>query len=92
MNKLEMIRGAINFVVTLGVGNIVSDALKKIQPTQAEGVLRKFTTKVGGLAIGFYAADKVGDYVDKGWLKMTKQKEDSEIETKVTDKIIEDEA
>lgn len=92
MNKLEMIRGAINFVVTLGVGNIVSDGLKKIQPTQAEGALRKFTTKIGGLAVGFYAADKIGNYVDEGFVKMTKGKKDSEIETKKEVETIEDEA
>ena len=90
MNKFEMIRGALNFVVTLGVGNIVSDTLKKVQPAQAQGALRKLTTKVGGWAIGLYAADKIGDYVDKGFCKFTGHKDGvQEVETEVME---EDEA
>lgn len=92
MNKLEMIRGTINFVVTLGVGNVVSDTLKKVQPTQAKGALGKLITKIGGFAIGMYAADKIGEHVDKKWLELTKGKKDSEVETKITDEIIDGEA
>jgi len=92
MNKLEMIRGTINFVVTLGVGSIVTDALKKVQPTQAKGAIGKLVTRVGGFAIGMYATDKISEHVDKKWLKITNQKEDSEVETKINYEITEDEA
>ena len=93
MNKFEMIRGALNFVVTLGVGNIVTDALKKVQPTQAQGALRKLTTKVGGLAIGLYASDKIGNYVDKGFCNLVGQKDKvQEVKTEIVEEIKEDEA
>lgn len=92
MNKLEMIRGAVNFVVTLGVGNIVSDGLNKIQPAKAQGALRKFTTKIGGLAIGLYAADKIGDHVDKGFFGWMDKTSKSEIPEEITEEKIEDEA
>ena len=92
MNKLEMIRGTINFMVGLGVGSVVNDALKKVQPAQAKGAIGKLVTKIGGFAIGLYVTDKIGEHVDGKWIELTKGKEDSKDETKIIEEIIEDEA
>ena len=80
MNKLEMIRGVLNFVVSLGVGSIVTDGLKKVKPAQAGSVLDKFVRRVGGAAIGVYAGRKVGKFVDDGFTALTTKKKDSKIE------------
>lgn len=64
MNNFELIRNALGFVVSLGVGEIVSDALRAIKPTQVPSTLKKVSTKVGGFAIGYYFSGKIGDYID----------------------------
>lgn len=81
MNKLEMIRGTINFVATLGVGTVVSDILKKVQPAQSKGAVEKLLRKAGGFAVGMYVTDKITEHIDNKWTSTFKKEEDSEIET-----------
>lgn len=64
MNNFELIRNVLGFVVSLGVGEIVSDALKAIKPNQVPSPLKKVSTKIGGFAIGYYFSGKIGDYID----------------------------
>ena len=68
MGKLGMIKGAISLVAGLGVGNIVDNGIKMIQPKQM-GSLQKMVTKVGGFALSMFVADKVTDHIEEVWTK-----------------------
>lgn len=64
MKKLEMVHGALNVLVALGVSSIVGGALVLCQPNKM-GVIKKIATGIGGLAISSMAVDGVNEYVDK---------------------------
>lgn len=75
MNNFELIRNVLGFVVSLGVGEIVNDALKAIKPNQVSSPLKKVSTKIGGFAIGYYFSGKIGDYIDDQIVEFAKERQ-----------------
>lgn len=57
MKKFEMVKAAGSFVVSIGVGAIVGNAIKATTPSTV-GALNKLAIKVGALVI----TNMVGDY------------------------------
>ena len=64
MKKLEMLKGGIELLVTVGVGTLVGGALVLVKPAKL-GVIKKVAVSAAGLAITSMATDGVTEYVEK---------------------------
>lgn len=65
LTKLELFKGATKFVVSVGVGAIVSNAVAFTTPVLAVGVLKKAAIGVGSLVLSAMISDKATDYTDE---------------------------
>lgn len=65
MTKLEVVKGATKFVVSVGVGAIVSNAVAFTTPVLAVGVLKKAAIGVGSFVLSSMLSDKAGEYTDQ---------------------------
>lgn len=64
MSKKDMIKTGIKTVVSIGVGEIVMNAVSYMTPTSPMGLLKRVVVGIGAFAIGLYAGDKVSDYTE----------------------------
>lgn len=64
MTKRDMIKTGIKTVVSIGVGEIVMNAVSYITPPTPMGLLKRAMIGIGAFAIGLYAGDKVSDYTE----------------------------
>lgn len=64
MKKLEMVKGGVELLVTVGVGTLVGGALMLVKPAKL-GVAKKMAVGVAGLVITSMATDSVTDYFEK---------------------------
>lgn len=64
MSKKDMIKTGIKTVVSIGVGEIVMNAVSHITPPTPMGFLKRAVIGIGAFAIGLYAGDKVSDYTE----------------------------
>lgn len=65
MSKIDIIKGATKFVVSVGVGSIVSNAVAFTTPVMAVGVLKKAAIGVGSFVLSSMLSDKAGEYTDE---------------------------
>lgn len=65
MSKIDVLKGATKFVVSVGVGSIVSNAVAFTTPVLAVGVLKKAAIGVGSFVLSAMLSDKAGDYTDE---------------------------
>lgn len=72
MKKLELLKGGLELLVSIGVGILAGNAVGLVKP-QNLGVIKKIACGVGGLAVSAMAADKVTDYVDDQWTEARDQ-------------------
>lgn len=72
MKKLEMVQGAVELVVSIGVGLLAGNAINLVKPKNL-GILKRIAVGVGGWAISNMAADKVTQYVDEKWIETSEQ-------------------
>lgn len=64
MTKKDMVKTGIKTVVSIGVGEIVMNAISCITPATPMGLLKRAVIGVGAFAIGLYAGGKVSDYTE----------------------------
>ena len=64
MKKLEMVKGGIGVLVTMGVSTLVTGALILITPNKL-GAIKKIAVGVAWLAISCMAVEAVTTYVEK---------------------------
>lgn len=65
MNKIDMAKGAAKFVVSIGVGAIVTNAVAFTTPIVATGLLMKGAIGVGSLVLSSMLSDKASEYTDE---------------------------
>lgn len=65
MTKLDIVKGATKFVVSVGVGSIVTNAVAFTTPVLAVGVLKKAAIGVGSLVLSAMVSEKATDYTDE---------------------------
>lgn len=64
MKKIEMVKGGLELLATIGVGTLVGGALVLVKPAKM-GVIKKMAVSVAGLAITGMATDGVTKYIGK---------------------------
>lgn len=64
MTKIEMVKAACTFVVSLGVGTIVNNAIKSTTPATV-GTLKKVCIGIGGLVLSGMICDKATQYTEQ---------------------------
>lgn len=72
MKKLEMLRGAVELLVSTGVSIIMGGILVKMKPTDI-GTIKKIAVGVGALAMSMFVSDKVTEHVDAKWIETENQ-------------------
>lgn len=87
MSKIEVIKGATKFIVSIGVGSIVTNAVAFTTPVLAVGVLKKAAIGVGSFVLSAMVSEKATDYTDEKIDEAVDElkklaKEDSEKEVK----------
>ena len=65
MTKLEIVKGATKFVVSIGVGAIMTNAVAFTTPVLAVGVLKKAAIGVGSFVLSAMVSDKACEYTDE---------------------------
>lgn len=65
MNKIDVLKGATKFVVSVGVGAIVSNAVAFTTPVLAVGVLKRAAIGVGSFVLSAMVSEKATDYTDE---------------------------
>lgn len=65
MTKLELVKAGTKFVVSIGVGAIVTNAVAFTTPVLAVGVLKKAAIGVGSFVLSAMISDKAVDYTDE---------------------------
>lgn len=65
MTKLEVTKGAVKFVVSVGVGAIISNAVAFTTPVMAISVLKKAAIGCGSFVLSAMVSEKASDYADK---------------------------
>lgn len=65
MSKIDIIKGATKFVVSVGVGSIVTNAVAFTTPVLAIGVLKKAAIGVGSFVLSAMLSDKASEYTDE---------------------------
>lgn len=65
MTKLELVKAGSKFVVSIGVGAIVTNAVAFTTPVLAVGVLKKAAIGVGSFVLSAMLSDKAVDYTDE---------------------------
>lgn len=65
MSKIEVVKGATKFVVSVGVGAIVTNAVAFTTPVLAVGVLKRAAIGVGSFVLSSMLSDKAGEYTDE---------------------------
>lgn len=65
MNKIEAVKGATKFVVSVGVGAIITNAVTFTTPVLAIGVLKKAAIGVGSFVLSAMVSEKASDYADE---------------------------
>lgn len=65
MTKLELLKAGSKFVVSVGVGAIVTNAVAFTTPVLAVGVLKKAAIGVGSFVLSAMLSDKAADYADE---------------------------
>lgn len=65
MTKLDVLKGATKFVVSVGVGSIVTNAIAFTTPVLAVGVLKKAAIGVGSFVLSAMLSDKATEYTDE---------------------------
>lgn len=65
MSKVDVFKGATKFVVSIGVGAIVTNAVTFTTPVLAVGVMKKAAIGVGSFVLGSMLSEKAGEYTDQ---------------------------
>ena len=65
MSKIEVIKRATKFVVSVGVGAIVTNAVTFTTPVLTVGVMKKAAISVGSFVLGAMLSEKATDYTDE---------------------------
>jgi len=66
MKKLELIKGGLELLTSIGVGVLAGSAIGLVKP-QNLGRIKKIAVGVGGIALSNMAADRTVEYVDEKW-------------------------
>lgn len=66
MKKLELLKGGIGLLISVGVGAITGNAIKMVQP-QNLNMFKKVAVGVGSLAMANMVADKTVEYFEQQW-------------------------
>lgn len=61
MNKLEILKGGAEILVSIGVGSIVGNAIKITTDPEA-GRIKKLAIGIGGFVLSQMVSDKAGEY------------------------------
>lgn len=61
MNKLELLKGATELVVSVGVSSIVGNTIKLVKDPDAK-FYKRFAVAVGGIVLSSMISDKAGEY------------------------------
>lgn len=61
MNKLEILKGGVEILVSIGVGSIVGNAIKLTTDPEA-GKIKKMAIGFGGFVLSQMVSDKAGEY------------------------------
>lgn len=64
MKKLELIKTGVGIIVSVGVGGIVSNAIKSTTPDTA-GTIKKVCIGIGSFVISSMLTDEATKYTDK---------------------------
>lgn len=64
MTKLDAFKGVTKFVVSVGVGSIVTNAVAFTTPVLAVGMLKKAAIGVGSFVLSAMLSEKASDYAD----------------------------
>ena len=88
MKKLSIIKGASTFMTSVGVGSIVSNAVKVVAPIATMNPIMKVCVMVGSFALSTMISDKTSKYMEEqidecaklanDILKIADEEEDSE--------------
>ena len=65
MKKIEVFKGATKFVVAVGVGAIVSNAVAFTTPALAIGVFKRAAISIGSFVLSSMVSEKACDYTDE---------------------------
>lgn len=65
MTKLDVVKAGTKFVVSVGVGAIVTNAVAFTTPVLAVGVLKKAAIGVGSFVLSAMLSDKATEYTDE---------------------------
>jgi hypothetical protein len=64
MKKLDMVKGGLELMVTIGVGTLVGGAIAIARPAKL-GVVKQIAVSAAGLVVTSMATDGVTDYFEK---------------------------
>jgi hypothetical protein len=64
MNKLEMIKGVVTLIVSVGVGGAVGNVIKNTTPVTV-GAVKKLCIGVGAVVLSNMVGDKAVEYVEE---------------------------
>lgn len=65
MSKIEVFKGATKFVVSIGVGAIVTNAVSFTTPVLAIGMLKRAAIGLGSFVLSSMVSEKATDYTDE---------------------------
>ena len=89
MSKIEVFKAGTKFVVSVGVGAIISNAVAFTTPVIAVGVLKKAAIGVGSFVLSSMVSDKATEYTDEKIdefldeiKKLTIEEDSQEVKTK----------
>lgn len=64
MKKVEVLKAGVGFIVGIGVGSIMGNAIKMVRP-QDVGKFKDLCIGIGALALSSMVSDNVVDYVNE---------------------------
>lgn len=64
-NVVKTVKGAVTLIGGIGVGAIITNAVKHVSPTSGMGSIMKLCVGVGTMLLGGLACDAASDYAEQ---------------------------